>query len=173
MGKTVKSRALMSAASFILVVALCIVASNSVPKLYASYKQRVIAQQAATQHTQVVKKETPVVQEETEPEVVEEPVEDTAPVEDANVYDIPEETPVVSEPEAPAEEPKEEEPEEDDFDFDFGEDEETEKEEDKGGFFSIIISLITSIIDKIKSFDFFAKLKEFFANLLKIFGIEI
>ncbi len=168
MGKTVKSRTIASVASFLLVVAFCIVANSSVPKLYESYKQKVVAQQAATHSTNVIKKETPAIQEEPVAEETEAPVEETDFSEDANVYDIPEETPEeVAEPE------ETEEPEEDfDFDFDF-DDEESEDKEESGGFFSIIMSFITSIIDKIKSLDIFAKIKDFFANILKIFGIEI
>lgn len=169
MGKTVKGRAVMSIASFLFVVAFCLVANSSVPKLYESYKQRVVAQQAASQTaTHEIKKDMPT--ENTTPaEDVAEPVEDAIPEEDANVYDIPEEEPAVEE--APEEEPEEEEDFDFDFDIDDGNDE--ENKEESGGFFAAIISFITSLIEKISSFDIFAKIKDFFAGILKIFGIEL
>lgn len=171
MGKTVKSRTVLSIASFLFVVAFCLVANSSVPKLYESYKQKAVAQQAASQTIKPVKKETPVkdmpvVDDTTDAEPVE---DDSSFSEDSNVYDVPEETPVE---EAPVEE--EETEEDEDFDFDFGDEESEDKEdESSGGFLGMIISFITSLIEKITSLDIFGKLKDFFANILKFFGIEL
>lgn len=173
MGKTVKSRTIFSIATFLFVVAFCLVANSSVPKFYESYKQKAVAQQASSQKAEPVKKDIPVEEDIPSEEPVEEaPVEeDTSFTEDSEVYDIPEETPVE---EAPVEEEEEEEPEEDfDFDVDIGGDEEESGDKSSGGFLEMIISFITSLIDKITSLDIFGKLKDFFASILKFFGIEL
>ena len=177
MGKTVKSRTIMSIASFLLCAALCLVANTSIPKIYESYKQKAVAQQAASQATHQIKKETPVtpVEEPVIPE--EEPVEDTSFEDEALVYDVPEDpTPVEKYEEPAAEEPKEEEeaPAEDVEEPETeASDEEAEESKDEGGFFGIILSLITGIIEKITSLDIFGKIKDFIGDILKFFGIEL
>lgn len=177
MGKTVKSRTVMSIASFLLCAALCLVANSSIPKIYESYKQKAVAQQAASQATHQIKKEAPVVpvEEPVIPEETfeEEPVIEDTSFEDTNVYDVPEEPAPVVEPVTEPEKNVEpvEEPEED-----VEEPEETPAEEetkDEGGFFGIIISLITGIIEKITSLDIFGKIKDFLGDILKFFGIEL
>lgn len=178
MGKTVKSRTIMSIASFLLCAALCLVANTSIPKIYESYKQKAVAQQAASQATHQIKKEAPVVPVE-EPVIPEETTEDTSfedtSFDDTAVYDVPEDTTPVEKYEEPAaEEPKEEEaPAEDVEEPETEETAEEEKEEDNGGFFGIIISLITGIIEKITSLDVFGKIKDFLGDILKFFGIEL
>ena len=181
MGKTVKSRTIMSIASFLLCAALCLVANTSIPKIYESYKQKAVAQQAASQATHQIKKETPVAPVE-EPVIPEEPVEDTSfedtSFEDTAVYDVPEDTTPVEKYEEPAaEEPEEEEaPTEEDVEEPETETEtgdEEAQEEDNGGFFGVILSLITGLIEKITSFDIFGKIKDFIGDILKFFGIEL
>ena len=162
MGKTVKSRAIMSIASLLLVAVFCIVANGSVPKLYESYKLKEVAKQAATQTTHVIKKDKPVKQE--EPTVpAEEPV--TEDQDDANVYDVPEE---------PEEEPVEEEEEEEDFDFDFDIDDDNGGSKSEGGsLLDKIIGFFTSLFEKISSCKLLTKIKDFLAKFLKIFGVTL
>lgn len=172
MGKTVKSRAIASAASFLLVVAFCLVANGSVPKLYESYKQKEVAQQAATQATQVIKKKTPSKQTEDisapAEEPAEEPAEDVSSSEDANVYDIPEE-PTVDE------EPVEEDAEEaEDFDIDTDTDAGNEAtKSEKSSLLDKVLNFFKSLFEKISSFKLLTALKDFFVKFLGIFGIKL
>lgn len=160
MGKTVKGRSIISIASFLLVVVFCIVANGSVPKLYESYKQKEIAQQAATQATHVIKKTKPVQQSTTAP--AEEPTTDAPVEEDANVYEIP-----VEEEEAPVEEESTE-----DVDIDTSTDDDTSKTEEKS-FFEKIIDFFTSIFEKLGSCKLVSIIKEWIAKLLAVFGVTL
>lgn len=176
MGKTVKSRTLMSIASFLFVVAFCLVANGSIPKIYESYKQKVVAQQAATKTTQVIKKEKPTEPPVKEMPPMEEPVaDDDIGSDDANVYDIDDSTSSDVPAEEPVEEPAEEEEEDADFDFDFDDDNNQGSDDDKksGGFLDAIISFITGLIEKISKLDILAKFKELLAKILAIFGITL
>lgn len=188
MGKTVKSRTIASIVSFLAVLTICVVANNSVPQLYESYKQRVVAQQAASQEPEEVKKDqeqqpskqTSVDAQPAEPADDGMSTDDASVAEDTNTYEIEEDNSAdtsVPEEEAPAEEPEESEEglEDFDFDFDFGESED-KGNTDKGNKESIIdkiISFVKTIIEKISSLDIIGKVKNFFLGIFKLFGIKL
>lgn len=176
MGKTVKSRTFYSILSFLIVVVFCMVAKGNVPKLYESYKQKEIAQQAATQTTKAVeKKDDTTQQQQQQPSVpAEEPSSETpeSPDEDSNVYDVSEE------PSEEDEEPIEEDSSEDDFDADFdfdfdtGDDSDSEEDND-GNFISAIIDFFGSLFEKLSNCKLVVFFKDLLAKVLEFFGIKM
>ncbi len=170
MGKTVKSRSIMSVTSFLLVIAFCLIANKSVPKLYESYRQREAAQQASIQTAQVIKKQQ---QKKTDDvSAPEEPSEEDAQSdEDANIYDIPEEP--VSE-----EDSEDEVFEEDSEDETVVEDTDTSTDNssakaEKTSVLEKILNFFKSLFNKIGSCKLLKRLKDFFVKFLKLFGVTI
>ena len=175
MGKTVKSRLLVSITSFLCVVALCIWANSGIPSLYESYKERTVAQAQASASTNVQKVSKPSSSSsEPAPEqdafVAEDTAVDEAPVEDfvsedANVFDI-------DEPEeVPAEEPEEEVEEE----YEEIEEEEIPEEpvEENKTFFEKVVDFITGVFETLTSGGLLQKIKDFFSNILGLVGINL
>lgn len=172
MGKTVKSRTFFSILSFLIVVVFCMVAKGSVPKLYESYKQKEIAQQAATQTTKAVeKKDGSDQQQQQQPSIpAEEPSSET-PDEDSNVYEVPDEP---AEDEEPIEEDSSEDDFDADFDFDFDTGDDSDSEEDNdGGFISAIIDFFGSLFEKLSNCKLLVFFKDIFAKILGVFGITM
>ncbi len=173
MGKTVKSRALMSVISFVCVAAICIWANSSIPSLYESYKEKSIAQaQASASSTsqQVAKpaQSTPAPAAADTAAPVEEaaPVAEDTSASDTNVFEI--EEPVEEEPMEAEEEPVEEEV----YEEEEPEEEEEPVQENKS-FFEKVLDFIKGIFDTLFSGSFIDKIKEFFSSILGLIGINL
>lgn len=161
MGKTVKSRVVLSITSIICVIAICIIANKGIPSLYESSRQKALAQEAASraaEQVEIPKTTAPSVTQ--APAATEPTTQATEPetvTEDANVYDIPEETTTQATTEAEEEAPEEEVTEPNSSDSD-------------DSFFGKIISFLTGIIEAITSGDLFGKISEFFSGIFGKLG---
>lgn len=163
MGKTVKSRVVLSITSIICVIAICIIANKGIPSLYESHRQKALAQEAASraaEQVEIPKTTAPAVtqaHETTEPTT--EATESETVTEDGNVYDIPEET-TQEETTTQTEEYTEEETTEPDSD----------SSDSEGSFFDKIIDFFTKLFEAITSGDFFNKISEFFSGIFGKLG---
>lgn len=169
MGKTVKSRILFSITTFICVVVLCVIASNGIPSLYRSQKEKAALEAAAIKASQEVSKPDEKNNSNTNAPVVtpNAPVATDPVDEGSNDYDVPAEEPI-QEPEQVDDVDSEE---DDDW---FGDDSEQESPvaPEKESFIDKVISFFTSIFETIFSGEFFTKIKDFFGNIFSLVGIK-
>lgn len=163
MGKTVKSRVVLSITSIICVIVICIIANKGIPSLYESHRQKAVAQEAASraaEQVEIPKTTAPSATQTPATEPSTEATEQATVTEDANVYDIPEET-TQEETTTQAEE-------------EYTEEETTEPNSDssdsEGSFFEKIINFFTKLFEAITSGDFFNKISEFFSGIFGKLG---
>lgn len=157
MGKTVKSRIFISITAFICVIAICIIANKGVPSLYASHREKIAAQDSATKVVQQVQKPKTTVKTTTATTTTTAATE--AVTEDANIYDITEDS---------AEE------------TDFTEEETVEEEDTTApdsqndsskSFLDKVIDFFTQIFEAITSGNLLAKIKEFISGIFGKIGL--
>lgn len=157
MGKTVKSRTVLSITSIICVVALCIIANKGIPSLYASQREKAIAQENATRVVEQVNKPSTTAPTTQQPTT--EPTTEPTVSEDSNVYEIVEDT---TAPQAQEEEPTQE------------EEEPTQPETpaSEESFFDKIIGFFTSIFEAFTSGDILTTIKDFISSLFGGIGLS-
>lgn len=158
MGKTVKGRVFISITAFICVIAICLIANKGVPSLYASHREKVAAQDSATRVVEQIKKPKTTTAATTT--TTTEPSTE-AITEDANIYDITEDS--ASEEEVTEEETTE------------AEEEETtapdNQDSSSKSFFDKVIDFFTTIFEAITSGNLLEKIKEFISGLFGKIGL--
>ena len=159
MGKTVKGRVFISITAFICVIAICLIANKGVPSLYASHREKVAAQDSATRVVEQVRKPKTTTTAATTTTTA---AATEAVTEDANVYDITEDS--ASEEEV-SEDTTEEETEE----------EETTAPDNQNdsskSFLDKVIDFFTSLFEAITSGTLLEKIKEFFSGIFGKIGL--
>lgn len=158
MGKTVKGRVFISITAFICVIAICLIANKGVPSLYASHREKVAAQDSATRVVEQIKKPKTTTAATTT--TTTEPSTE-AITEDANIYDITEDS--ASEEEVTEEETTE------------AEEEETtapdNQDSSSKSFLDKVIDFFTTIFEAITSGNLLEKIKEFISGLFGKIGL--
>lgn len=160
MGKTVKGRVFISITAFICVIAICLIANKGVPSLYASHREKVAAQDSATRVVEQVNK--PKTTTATTAATTTTTAAAEAVTEDANVYDIAEDS---ASEEDISEDTNEEEPEEEETTAPDNQDNSSKSFLDK------VIDFFTSLFEAITSGTLLEKIKEFFSGIFGKIGL--